>query len=642
MHTAPPRLAIAALLAVALSAGCPDSNSPSSNRPEKAETWYRRAGREYKEADFSEAHDSIVKALAIVPEDPEVRLLAGEVALASLDYAEVLRLLKGVPGTEAARLRGRALWYKGDLDAAADELEAMLNDPEVKDEWAKATSKLARRGAGRVPFDIKGGLLGAVEMVVVSPVAPYFVVPVEIDGESALAMIATGSGEVVVDSATRPEPSWVSLRFDHLEVRDVPALPLDLSQISKEIGAPIKAMLGVNLLRHLNATFDFSGHQFVVRSFAPPPPPHATRLDLHYARGGGMIVRSSMGTGEGGPFAALMVDTHRPFAVALDDAGWKKAGVDVATLRLIPGDPEQKLREGAIPLLHLGAFDLRNVSGLSGIPLLDLEKATAVDLDGLVGASLLYRYRCTFADGGRVLWIEDDSEEILSLLGSRGRLAPAPAPASAAPPRAQAPGDLPAEPPRPPRLRRPRSPSTSAKSPPLFPRNSERRSTMSLLAVYAGSFDPVTFGHLDLIERSSRIFDEVIVAVGRHPTKKAFFSFNERVDLLREVTRDFANVRIESFDGLLIHFCERIGARVIVRGLRAATDFEYELQIAHANADMVPRVDTVFLPTRTNYGFVSASLVREIASHGGDVSHYAPPPVCEALKGKVGPRPVEE
>jgi pantetheine-phosphate adenylyltransferase len=156
----------------------------------------------------------------------------------------------------------------------------------------------------------------------------------------------------------------------------------------------------------------------------------------------------------------------------------------------------------------------------------------------------------------------------------------------------------------------------------------------NLLAVYAGSFDPVTLGHLDLISRSASIFGEVVVAVGRHATKKAFFTFQERLDLLRQVTRDIPNVRIDSFDGLLIQFCENIGARVIVRGLRAATDFEYELQIAHANADMVPRIDTVFLPTRTNYGFVSASLVREIASHGGDVSHYAPPEVCAALASK--------
>lgn len=156
----------------------------------------------------------------------------------------------------------------------------------------------------------------------------------------------------------------------------------------------------------------------------------------------------------------------------------------------------------------------------------------------------------------------------------------------------------------------------------------------NLLAVYAGSFDPITLGHLDLIERSSKLFDEIIVAVGRHATKRAFFSFQERVDLIREVTRDIPNVRIDAFDGLLIHFCERVGARAIVRGLRAVTDFEYELQIAHANADMAPGVDTVFLPTRTKYGFVSASLVREIASHGGDVSHYAPPVVCAALAAK--------
>ena len=158
----------------------------------------------------------------------------------------------------------------------------------------------------------------------------------------------------------------------------------------------------------------------------------------------------------------------------------------------------------------------------------------------------------------------------------------------------------------------------------------------SLLAVYAGSFDPVTLGHLDLIERSASLFDEVVVAVGRHATKKSFFSFDERAAMLREVTKDMPNVRIESFDGLLIHFCERMGARVVVRGLRAATDFEYELQIAHANADMAPGVDTVFLPTRTRYGFVSASLVREIASHGGDVSHYAPRVVCAALAEKLG------
>jgi len=155
-----------------------------------------------------------------------------------------------------------------------------------------------------------------------------------------------------------------------------------------------------------------------------------------------------------------------------------------------------------------------------------------------------------------------------------------------------------------------------------------------VLAVYAGSFDPPTFGHFDLVERASSVFSNVIIAIGRHPTKKALFSLEERIALLHDITRGIDNVRIESFDGLLIQYCEKVGARVIVRGLRAATDFEYELQIAHANADMSPAIDTVFLPTRTKYTFISASLIREIASHGGDVSHYAPAIVCQALKTK--------
>lgn len=160
-----------------------------------------------------------------------------------------------------------------------------------------------------------------------------------------------------------------------------------------------------------------------------------------------------------------------------------------------------------------------------------------------------------------------------------------------------------------------------------------------ILAVYAGSFDPPTFGHLDLIERASKIFDNVIIAIGRHPTKKPLFTVEERISMLGEISKGIGNVRIDTFDGLLIHYCERIGARVIVRGLRAASDFEYELQIAHANADMSPQIDTVFLPTRTKYTFISASLIREIASHGGDVGHYAPAVVCEALKAKFGGGP---
>ncbi len=154
------------------------------------------------------------------------------------------------------------------------------------------------------------------------------------------------------------------------------------------------------------------------------------------------------------------------------------------------------------------------------------------------------------------------------------------------------------------------------------------------LAVYPGSFDPVTYGHIDVMERTAKLFPEVVVALGVHPTRTPVFSVEERVDLLRQVSANYRNVRVTSFDGLLIEFCHSIGARVVVRGLRAATDFEYELQIAHANSDLYPDIDTIFLPTRTNYGFLSASLVREIALHGGDVSRFAPKSVCDALQAK--------
>ena len=154
------------------------------------------------------------------------------------------------------------------------------------------------------------------------------------------------------------------------------------------------------------------------------------------------------------------------------------------------------------------------------------------------------------------------------------------------------------------------------------------------LAVYAGSFDPPTLGHLDLIERASALFSDVIVGIGKHATRNPLFTVAERVDLVEKVSAHLPNVTVASFEGLLIDYCRRIGARVIVRGLRAATDFEYELQIAHANADMAPDVDTVFLPTRTRNGFISASLVREIASHGGSVARYAPEVVCHALAKK--------
>jgi pantetheine-phosphate adenylyltransferase len=154
------------------------------------------------------------------------------------------------------------------------------------------------------------------------------------------------------------------------------------------------------------------------------------------------------------------------------------------------------------------------------------------------------------------------------------------------------------------------------------------------LAIYAGSFDPATNGHLDLVDRASKLFKELVVAIGINTARTPLFSIEERLALMRSVCQPYPNVRVDSFEGLLVEFAHRIGARVIVRGLRAGSDFEYELQIAHANADLAPELDTIFLPTRTNYGFISASLVRDIARHGGKIERYAPEAVCVALRKK--------
>jgi len=158
--------------------------------------------------------------------------------------------------------------------------------------------------------------------------------------------------------------------------------------------------------------------------------------------------------------------------------------------------------------------------------------------------------------------------------------------------------------------------------------------TKTNLAVYAGSFDPVTLGHMDVIERAVGVFHHLVVAVGVHPTRKPLFDTEERVALLTESTRQYANVEVASFEGLLTDYCKSIGGRVLIRGLRHSMDFVYELQIAQANADMAPDVVTVFMPTSTQYGFITASLVREIASHGGDVGRYVPEVVRAALQRK--------
>ena len=153
-------------------------------------------------------------------------------------------------------------------------------------------------------------------------------------------------------------------------------------------------------------------------------------------------------------------------------------------------------------------------------------------------------------------------------------------------------------------------------------------------AVCPGSFDPVTNGHLDIIGRSSGLFDEVVVAVGTNPSKSRLFTADERIAMVRRACDDLANVTVEGFDGLVTAFCTEHDATAIVKGLRAASDFDYELQMAQMNSSLTG-VETVFIPTSPERGFVSSTLVKEVAGFGGDVSAFVPAFVHEELRSRL-------
>jgi pantetheine-phosphate adenylyltransferase len=155
--------------------------------------------------------------------------------------------------------------------------------------------------------------------------------------------------------------------------------------------------------------------------------------------------------------------------------------------------------------------------------------------------------------------------------------------------------------------------------------------------VCPGSFDPVTNGHLDIISRAAGVYDEVVVAVLINITKKSLFSVDERVEMLRDVTKDYGNIRIERFHGLLVDFCAENGITAVVKGLRAVSDFEYEMQMAQMNYRLA-KVETLFMTTNPQYSFLSSSLIKEIARYGGDVSGLVP----ETVLGKLRSRLAEE
>ncbi|MBJ3806446.1 pantetheine-phosphate adenylyltransferase [Streptomyces flavofungini] len=153
-------------------------------------------------------------------------------------------------------------------------------------------------------------------------------------------------------------------------------------------------------------------------------------------------------------------------------------------------------------------------------------------------------------------------------------------------------------------------------------------------AVCPGSFDPITNGHLDIIARASKLYDVVHVAVMINKSKKGLFEIEERIELIRQVTAEFGNVEVESFQGLLVDFCKERDIPAIVKGLRAVSDFDYELQMAQMNNGLTG-VETLFVPTNPAYSFLSSSLVKEVASWGGDIAHLVPPVVLEGLNKRL-------
>jgi pantetheine-phosphate adenylyltransferase len=157
-------------------------------------------------------------------------------------------------------------------------------------------------------------------------------------------------------------------------------------------------------------------------------------------------------------------------------------------------------------------------------------------------------------------------------------------------------------------------------------------------AVYPGSFDPVTYGHLDVLSRAAAMFDKVIIAVLKNNSKTPAFSVEERVEMLKAVTGGMTNVKIDSFTGLLADYCRKVDADIIVKGLRAMSDFESEFQMALTNKQLNPHVETIFLTTNVKYMYLSSSVVREVARHEGDISHFVPQEIRQKVIDKLSLR----
>ncbi len=399
------RLAASVAVGALMACGGP-SESQVPERSSVANQWLLRAKESYRRGDFDDAAEASKRASLSAPKDPEVRLLAGQLSLARLEFDEALTMTDGLTMTQAKFVRGVAYWHKGQLEETADALEAFTADPSVRDAWATQVAKLARRGRGRTPFTIEGGYVSSIEMprmIGEQYVMPYGVVPIELEGDQVLAAIATNELDLVVDSATRREPEWVSLRFDRIEVRDVPAVVRDLSPLSRRLKVPVRALIGTNLLRRLHATIDRRADQLVFRREDPASPPDASHVPAWYVHGS-LSVRANVGPNEADA-SPFLIDSTRPTTVVLSAESWQRAGVELKSLLPVEGAPD--MRSGTLKIFHFAGYDLGRVPAFFSSAT-EERAGNGVTFGGVVGADLLTNFRMTFSDEGKHLWVEPD------------------------------------------------------------------------------------------------------------------------------------------------------------------------------------------------------------------------------------------